>query len=108
MGEGVDTRNWIAELAAVPVIVVPNRLGAVNQARLVLEALPKAARARAMVGLMSQPRKDVSAPSNAKLLREFAPETVVVHLPWVGRLDAPERNRSVSAALSLLLKGLHV
>ena len=108
LGEGVDTRNWIAELAAVPVIVVPNRLGAVNQARLVLEALPKAARARAMVGLMSQRRKDVSAQSNAKLLREFVPETDVVHLPWVGRLDAPERNRSVSAALSLLLKGLHV
>ena len=47
LGENFDSRDLIASLRATPIIVCPNRLGAVNQARLTVEALPAGAAARA-------------------------------------------------------------
>ncbi|PAW81922.1 MAG: dethiobiotin synthase [Pedosphaera sp. Tous-C6FEB] len=99
LGEGFDTRDWITAFRATPVVVVPNRLGAVNQARLVLAALPKSARARAVVVLMSPPRRDASARTNAVLLEEFAPGVTVVQLPWAEPVVGAERRAKVRAAL---------
>lgn len=106
LGEGFDTRDWISAFGAAPIVVVPNRLGAVNQARLVIEALPRVARGRAMVVLVSQPRGDAAARTNAGLLEELLPGTAVVSLPWVGRLAGAERNPKVNAALGRILDGL--
>src|SRR6185369_2477057 len=51
LGEGFDSRDLILALQAIPVVVTPNRLGAVNQTRLALTALPKQAAQRARVVL---------------------------------------------------------
>jgi len=77
LGEGFNTRDLIRALRATPVIVCPNRLGAVNQAALVLDALPATARRRALVVLMSAERRDASSRDNAPLLRELCGVEVV-------------------------------
>ena len=43
LGEDFDSRDLITTLRATPIIVCPNRLGAVNLLRLTLAALPRAA-----------------------------------------------------------------
>ena len=68
IGEDFNSRDLIAALDAAPIIVCPNRLGAVNQVLLTLAALPSHARARARVVLMSPPKPDASTKSNPDLL----------------------------------------
>src|SRR5208282_5318771 len=41
LGENFDSRDLIAALRATPMVVCPNRLGAVNQVLLTLAALPR-------------------------------------------------------------------
>jgi dethiobiotin synthetase len=92
LGEHFDNRDLLAALRAVPVVVVPNRLGAVNQARLVLEALPRAARKRTQVVLVELRDADATAGTNAALLAELAPGQVIVQLPWLKSEVAPNKN----------------
>ncbi len=106
LGEDFDTRDWIAALDAVPIVVVPNRLGAVNQARLVLEALPKPARARAMVVLVEQRNPDAAARGNARLLSEWVPSAAVFRLPWVDGTEGVKQDRRMTAALKSLADAL--
>lgn len=84
LGEGFNSRDLIAALRATPVIVCPNRLGAVNQALLTLEALPLRARARAQVVLVAPPGAEVSAKSNPGLLAEHFDGNRIIRLPWLG------------------------
>lgn len=106
LGEGFDTRDLILALRARPIVVVPNRLGSVNQARLVLEALPKPVRSRARVVLVDQPKRDEVARSNARLLEEWVPELTVITLPWVVGRDAAAGNERVATALQPLVEAL--
>ena len=85
LGENFDSRDLIEALNAMPVIVCPNRLGAVNQVRLVLEALPKRVAANARVILVNQPKPDLASRSNLKLLTEFVESARVRTLPWFGQ-----------------------
>ncbi len=78
-----DTSDLIRALRALPVVVCPNRLGAINQVLLVWKALPAAARRGARVVLMSQARPDRAAESNLAYLRERLGEGCVVELPWL-------------------------
>jgi dethiobiotin synthase len=71
LGEKFDSRDLITALRADPLVVAPNRLGAVNQVRLVLEALPAAAARRAQVVLMPPLFPDPASPGNAALLGGF-------------------------------------
>lgn len=103
LGEGFDTRDLIVTLRATPVIVVPNRLGAVNQARLVLAALPKPARAQAQIVLVEQRDADASARTNAGLLVEFEPEVSVTRLPW---MDGAKLSQAEAKSLKLLAAAL--
>jgi len=80
-----DARDLVVALQATPVVVCPNRLGAVNQVRLTLEALPERFRARARVVLMSPPEPDAATGSNAKLLAEFPGGGEILTLPWFGK-----------------------
>ena len=50
LGENFDSRDLLTALRATPMVVCPNRLGAVNQVLLTLEALPKNFRRKARVG----------------------------------------------------------
>jgi dethiobiotin synthetase len=86
LGEDFDGLDLLRELKACPIVVAVNRLGAVNQIRLVLAVLPARIRIRAMVVLMTPARLDRAARSNAKLLEEFAPGVRLVSFP---RVDWP-------------------
>jgi dethiobiotin synthetase len=87
LGEGFDARTLLGALAAGPIVVCPNRLGAVNQALLVLAALPPAVARRAPLVLVTQPKPDASANSNRDLLAELLCPGRVFLLP---RLDPAE------------------
>ena len=71
LGEKFDSRELVAALRATPLVVCPNRLGAVNQILLTLAALPRRASGRARVVLMSPSKPDASTAINASLLAEF-------------------------------------
>lgn len=85
LGEDFDSRDLIQALNATPVIVCPNKLGAVNQVRLALEALPRRTVRRARVVLVNQAKPDPASRSNLELLREFVQPTRLRTLPWLGR-----------------------
>jgi dethiobiotin synthetase len=85
LGEDFDSRDLIVKLDAIPVLVAPNQLGAVNHILLTLEALPKRIRARCQVVLMSPCKPDAATGSNAKLLAEFLPAGKIFTLPWLGK-----------------------
>jgi dethiobiotin synthetase len=104
LGAGFNSRDLIRALRPTPIIACPNRLGAVNQVLLVLEALPKSSRAGAHVVLVSPPKPDASAKTNAKLLGRFLSAGKIFPLPWLGRnfsraeaLKIPEVERTLGA-----------
>jgi dethiobiotin synthetase len=83
LGENFDSRDLIASLRATPIIVCPNRLGAVNQARLTVEALPAGAAARARIVLVSPPAPDIATWTNAGLLAEHFDGKRIFPMPWL-------------------------
>ena len=85
LGKNFDSRDLIKALNATPVLVCPNKLGAVNQVRLVLEALPNHTARHARVVLVTQPRPDSASRSNLELLKEFVDSAQLRTLPWLGR-----------------------
>lgn len=89
LGDGFDSRDVIRVLGAVPVVVCPNRLGAVNQVRLVVEALPPVSRRRAVVVLVNPARPGRSSSSNAALLGECFDSNRILAIPWIQRWCRP-------------------
>jgi len=85
LGGNFDSRDLIAALRATPMVVCPNRLGAVNQVLLTLAALPRSASRRARVVLMSPSKPDASTNTNAGLLAEFFDVKRIFELPRLGR-----------------------
>jgi dethiobiotin synthetase len=106
LGERFDSRDLLLALRGTALIACPNRLGAVNQARLALEALPGTAATRAVVVLMNGRRRDGVAASNPRLLAEFHPADRMVVMPWVGnwRRPAALRRPEVQRALNALTR----
>ena len=91
LGEKFNSRDLISALRAKPIIVAQNKLGAVNQVLLTLEALPKKLRAKARVVLMSPPKPDASTKTNAKLLAEFFDAKRIFEPPYFGKNFAAAR-----------------
>lgn len=83
MGEDFDSRDLIKTLAAKPFIVCPNKLGAVNQVRLVLEALPASAKSDARVVLINPQKPDAATRTNVGLLSEFVAADRIRVMPWM-------------------------
>ncbi len=83
LGEDFNSRDLLVALRAMPVVVCPNRLGAVNQTLLVLEALPGAIAARTPVVLVSPPKPDAASRTNPELLAEILGDQHVRVLPWM-------------------------
>ncbi len=81
LGEDFDARDLIVALKALPVVVAPNRLGAINQSLLVFEALPSSARKRAQLVLIQPERVDVVSRTNVAVLRERLGSARVHTLP---------------------------
>jgi dethiobiotin synthetase len=84
LGENFNSRDLILALRAMPIIVAQNKLGAVNQVLLTLEALPEKFRAEAKVILISPPKLDAATNSNAKLLGQFFDPAKKFQMPWFG------------------------
>ncbi len=84
LGENFDSRDLISTLRAIPIVVAQNKLGVVSQILLILEALPKNLRFKARVVLVSRPKPDIAAKSNARLLAEFTKANIFL-LPWLER-----------------------
>lgn len=91
LGENFDSRDLIAALRATPIVVCPNRLGAVNQVLLTLAALPRSASCRARVVLMSPSKPDASTSTNVSLLAEFLDAKRIFCLPRLGGRFDPEK-----------------
>jgi dethiobiotin synthetase len=107
LGENFDSRDLIAALRATPMVVCPNRLGAVNQILLTLAALPRSASCRARVVLMSPSKPDASASTNVSLLAEFLDAKRIFCLPRLGVRFDPEKamkDSRVRRTLSMLVK----
>jgi dethiobiotin synthetase len=91
LGEDFDSRDLIVALPATPIVVCPNRLGAVNQILLAIAALPRSAAGRVRVVLMSPSKPDASTLTNVSLLAEFAGAKRIFSLPYFGRRIDPEK-----------------
>jgi dethiobiotin synthetase len=85
LGENFNSRDLILKLRAKPVVVAQNKLGAINQILLTLEALPENSRAKTRVVLISPQKPDAATKSNAKLLAEFFPAERIFTLPRLGK-----------------------
>ncbi len=91
LGEDFDSCDLLAALHATPVIVAPNKLGAVNHILLTLAALPPAQRARAVVILFAPRKLDAATATNAGLLGQFLAPARIFNLPWLGNEFDPEK-----------------
>ena len=108
LGEDFDTRDLIAALRAVPIVACPNRLGAVNQVLLTLEALPHGAAAKACVVLMPLPKPDAATKTNVDLLAEQFDGKRIFLLPWLGKrfnMASGSKNLRVRKAFRQLTSG---
>ena len=95
LGEDFNARDLIAALRATPLVVCPNRLGAINQALLVLAALPPGAARLAQLALVSPRQPDASSCSNVEVLRQMLGAKRVHQIPWLANLNMmTERLRS--------------
>ena len=83
LGEDFDSRDLIQSLQAAAIVVCPNRLGAVNQVRLVLAALSAASARRAQIVLISPARSTSVQRENLKLLAEFLHPERIHPFPWI-------------------------
>ena len=83
LGQDFDSRDLIVSLNAAPLVVVPNRLGAVNQTRLILAALPRPFARGVHVVLMNPRRPDAASRTNPELIAEFMSRRQLHELPWV-------------------------
>jgi dethiobiotin synthetase len=107
-GEGFTSLDLIRQLRARPLVVCPNRLGAVNQTSLVLSALPAALRRQAIVVLVQPARPDLSTRDNAKLIKEFT-GAVPLEFPRVAQpatLESALRNPRVRRAVDAIIQRL--
>jgi dethiobiotin synthase len=109
LGEGFNARDLIVRLNATPLIVCPNRLGAVNQTLLTIGALPRRAAEKACVILMPPRRAGSASRTNPKLLIEFlgAPRVLVFPRLNANRgLDAVFREPRIRRSLEVLVRRL--
>ena len=85
LGKDFDSRDLIRALRATPIIVAPNKLGAINHLRLTLAALSETYQARAKIVLMSPANPDAATTTNQRLLAKFFPAEKIFTLPWLGK-----------------------
>jgi len=83
LGEGFDAQDCLLALRATPILVCPNRLGAVNQVLLVFHSLPKACAKKLQIVLVSPRIPNAASRSNLKLLAEFIEPSHLHVLPWI-------------------------
>lgn len=92
LGKGFDVRDLISKLSARAIVAAPNRLGTVNQVRLVLAALPVVSARISRVALMSTGPSNRATRTNAELLAEYMAASRIALIPRVNWPDVLERD----------------
>lgn len=103
LGEDYSFRELIAALRGKAIVVCPNRLGAINQVRLVMASLPKTAQPAATIVLTEQAEPDSSAASNRQLLAELFGRSRVHSLPWFQNVPPPVITPPIRRRLEAIL-----
>lgn len=106
LGEGFDARDLIVETKATPLIVCRNQLGAINQVRLVLAALPKRFASRSRVVVIENRGGDIVAKTNVELLREMFGKSQISTFPkvaWPDVMAAKNLPRRVVETMACLI-----
>jgi dethiobiotin synthetase len=106
LGIDFDSRDLLLPLHATPLIVAPNRLGAVNHVLLTREALPPHLRNQAKIILMSPPKADRATSTNSHVLAQWIPKRNLLQLPWFGETYEPRwatKTRMVTKTLQALI-----
>ena len=83
LGEDFDSRDLIVALKAEVVVLCPNKIGAIGQTRLVLQALPKSSLKHTRVVLVNQPRSDRAARTNCRLLAGYFSREQIYEMQWL-------------------------
>jgi dethiobiotin synthetase len=97
LGPRYSLRELLVALEGRAVVVAPNRLGVLNQVRLVLEVLASAGSPAVAVVLRGARHPALSAASNGRALRELAAPVPVFELPWLGsRANTPASIRRLA------------
>ncbi|HSH95751.1 MAG TPA: dethiobiotin synthase [Roseimicrobium sp.] len=107
LGDDFTARDLMSDCKAAPIVVAPNRLGAVNQVLLVLEALPPRLRRQAQVILMEPAKPSLASRTNAGLLGGWMDRSNLHPFPWLqkGLKSTKWMDAAVTAsALSRLLR----
>ena len=109
LGDSFDSRDLIIASGAMPIVVCPNRLGAINQCLLAQAALPSAIARHAQVVLMSPARPGPASRSNrAFLAAELGARRTHV-VPWLKCPEHPARalaDRRTHTAIRVLVKSI--
>lgn len=106
LGEDFTSRELIIALRSTPIIVSPNRLGAVNQVMLTLAALPPRAARSAKIVLVSPSQAHSASRSNVHFLEEKFGANQVFVMPWFANPENPRLESSNLKFIRALLDTL--
>ena len=85
LGEGFHLGHMIGELRCDAVVVSSNRLGTINHTRLTVGTLEAFTNKGVVTVLMEQPKRDLSAESNLRMLAELLGGSRVFGLEYLGK-----------------------
>jgi len=71
LGEDFSAREIVMALPAIPILVAPNRLGAINQVLMTLASVPPLIRTRFRVVLVAPARESLATRTNPQAIEEF-------------------------------------
>ena len=108
LGEEFSVVDLISELGSYVLVVARNQLGVINHTRLTLNGLAGYRCKGAKIVLMGSNRSDVSAMTNACVLRELANPTLVLEVPFLGvglkRVESMKRKcKKIKKTLAAIL-----
>lgn len=86
--------DWAVELGYPVLVVVPNRLGALNQSLLTVEAVRRRGLPVAALVLVEQRDPDPSSPGNLEDLRELLPGLRACSFPFLRKVEEEELARA--------------
>ena len=84
LGDGYSLADLILAKDCRVLLIARNRLGAINQSRLAINALPRRIWPETTLVLMGFPGKDEASLSNKRTLAELVMPAAVVSLPYLG------------------------
>jgi dethiobiotin synthetase len=105
---GLTARHLIVKFDAIPLVVTWNRLGALNQARLVWEALPQSKRKVAGLVLNTPSRGDLSTKYNSSNLQQILGHSRIfeLHRCKKSQITMSSRNSDLDEPVNRFLESI--